>query len=211
MKNAGVVAEDAPSPRITHALPSSSPSSAQRCRDFCARSSTSSTHADLNGPPPPVRGRFYVFVDECHRTQGGDMNTQMKRWLEGAIFIGFTGTPLLRKDRQTTAARFRRHLHTHLQVPRGRGGQQVILDLKLRGARRAAGITSPQAIEAYFEKKTNALNNFQKAVVRKRWATMQELMSAVERKQIPRIPSTDSLEDFDLKPRLNNDRGTAIL
>src|ERR1017187_10674530 len=55
--------------------------------------------ADLNGPPPPIHGRFYVFVDECHRTQGGDMNKQMKRWLENAIFIGFTGTPLLRKDK----------------------------------------------------------------------------------------------------------------
>ena len=54
--------------------------------------------ADLKGEPPPVTGRFYVFVDECHRTQGGDMNKQMKRWLEGAIFVGFTGTPLLRKD-----------------------------------------------------------------------------------------------------------------
>ena len=43
-----------------------------------------------------------MFVDECHRTQGGDMNKQMKRWLENAIFIGFTGTPLLRKDKQTT-------------------------------------------------------------------------------------------------------------
>ena len=30
------------------------------------------------------------------------MNEQMKRWLENAIFIGFTGTPLLRKDKQTT-------------------------------------------------------------------------------------------------------------
>ena len=58
--------------------------------------------ADLKGEPPPIHGRFYVFVDECHRTQGGDMNTQMKRWLAHAIFIGFTGTPLLRKDKQMT-------------------------------------------------------------------------------------------------------------
>ena len=34
--------------------------------------------------------------------KGGDMNKQMKRWLENAIFIGFTGTPLLRRDRQMT-------------------------------------------------------------------------------------------------------------
>ena len=50
------------------------------------------------------------------------MNKQMKRWLGNAIFIGFTGTPLLRKDKQTTRGDFW-HLHPHLQVPRGRGGQ----------------------------------------------------------------------------------------
>ena len=69
-------------------------------------------------------------------------------------------------------------------------------------------ITSQTAIEAYFERKTKGLNNFQKAVLRKRWATMQELMSAAERKQ--RIIHS-IIEDFVLKPRLNNDRGTAIL
>lgn len=45
-------------------------------------------------------------------------------------------------------------------------------------------------------------------MLRKRWATMQELMSAAERKQ--RVIHS-ILEDFDLKPRLNDDRGTAIL
>ena len=45
-------------------------------------------------------------------------------------------------------------------------------------------------------------------MLRKRWATMEELMSAGERKQ--RILA-DIIEDFGLKPRLNNDRGTAIL
>ncbi|CUS37100.1 hypothetical protein COMA2_30076 [Candidatus Nitrospira nitrificans] len=69
-------------------------------------------------------------------------------------------------------------------------------------------ITSPKAIEAYFEQKTKTLNNFQKAIIRKRWATMEELMSAEERKA--RIAAS-IIHDFDTKPRLNNDRGTAIL
>src|SRR5205085_558877 len=51
-------------------------------------------------------------------------------------------------------------------------------------------------------------NNFQKAVLRKRWANLETLMSAGERKQ--RIIHS-IIEDFDLKQRLNNDRGTAIL
>ena len=162
--------------------------------------------ADLKGPPPPVHGRFYVFVDECHRTQGGDMNKQMKRWLEGAIFIGFTGTPLLRKDKQMTRDVFGTYIHTykfHEGVADG-----VILDLKYEARDVPQRLTSQKAIDAWFEQKTKGLNNFQKAVLRKRWATMEELMSAGERKQ--RIIA-DIIEDFSLKPRLNNDRGTAIL
>ncbi|MGE0864016.1 MAG: restriction endonuclease subunit R, partial [Vicinamibacterales bacterium] len=162
--------------------------------------------ADLAGPPPPVQGRFYVFVDECHRSQGGDMNRQMKRWLEAAIFVGFTGTPLLRKDKPMTRDIFGTYIHTykfHQGVADG-----VVLDLKYEARDVPQRLTSPQKIDDWFERKTRGLNNFQKAVLRKRWATMEELMSAGERKQ--RIIAS-IIEDFSLKPRLNNDRGTAIL
>jgi type I restriction enzyme, R subunit len=205
MKNAGAVAADAPNPRITTRAEFVAKLGATLPRLLCALIHKFDP-ADLKGDPPPIHGRFYVFVDECHRTQGGDMNTQMKRWLAGAIFIGFTGTPLLRKDRQTTREVFGTYIHTykfHEAV-----ADKVVLDLKYEARDVPQRITSPAAIEAYFEKKTKALNNFQKAVLRKRWATMQELMSAGERKQ--RIIHS-ILEDFDLKPRLNNDRGTAIL
>ena len=84
----------------------------------------------------------------------------------------------------------------------------VILDLKYEARDVPQRLTSQAAIDKWFEQKTKGLNNFQKAVLRKRWATMEELMSAGERKQ--RIIA-DIIEDFSLKPRLNNDRGTAIL
>ena len=84
----------------------------------------------------------------------------------------------------------------------------VILDLKYEARDVPQRLTSQAAIDNWFERKTRNLNNFQKAVLRKRWATMEELMSAGERKQ--RIIAS-IIEDFSLKPRLNNDRGTAIL
>ena len=205
MINAGVIGENSPSPRITSRAEFVAKLGATMPRLLCALIHKFDP-SDLQGPPPHVHGRFYVFVDECHRTQGGDMNKQMKRWLENAIFIGFTGTPLLRKDRQTTREVFGTYIHTykfHQGVADG-----VILDLKYEARDVPQRLTSPQAIEAYFEQKTKTLNNFQKAVLRKRWATMEELMSAGERKQ--RIIHS-IIEDFSLKPRLNNDRGTAIL
>jgi type I restriction enzyme R subunit len=204
MKNAGVVGEDSPSPRITSRAEFVQKRGATTPRLLCAL--IHKFDLDLEGTPPPIHGRFYVFVDECHRTQGGDMNKQMKRWLENAIFIGFTGTPLLRKDKQTTREVFGTYIHTY-KFHEG-VADKVILDLKYEARDVPQRLTSPKAIDAWFEQKTKGLNGFQRAVLRKRWATMEELMSAGERKQ--RIIA-NIIEDFTLKPRLNNDRGTAIL
>jgi type I restriction enzyme R subunit len=205
MKNAGVIGAESPSPRIT-----SRAEFVEKLRSPTSRLLCALIHkfdvADLKGDPPPVSGHFYVFVDECHRTQGGDMNRQMKRWLAGAIFIGFTGTPLLRRDKLMTRDVFGTYIHTykfHEGVADG-----VILDLKYEARDVPQRLTSQTAIDAWFERKTKGLNNFQKAMVRKTWATLEKLMSAGERKQ--RIIA-DIIEDFSLKPRLNNDRGTAIL
>ena len=205
MKNAGVIGAESPSPRITSRAEFVEKLGSRTPRLLCALLHKFDA-ADLTGPPPPVNGRFYVFVDECHRTQGGDMNKQMKRWLTGAIFIGFTGTPLLRKDKLMTRDVFGTYIHTykfHEGVADG-----VILDLKYEARDVPQRLTTRAAIDQWFEQKTRGLNNFQKALVRKRWATMEELMSAGERKQ--RIIA-DIIEDFSLKPRLNSDRGTAIL
>ena len=205
MKNAGVIGPDAASPRITTRAQFVENLGATTPRLLCALINKFDP-ADLEGDPPPVSGRFYVFVDECHRTQGGDMNRQMKRWLEKAIFIGFTGTPLLRKDKRMTRDVFGTYIHTY-KFHEG-VADRVILDLKYEARDVPQRLTSQAAIDQWFEQKTRVLNNFQKAVLRKHWATMERLMSAGERKQ--RIIA-DIIEDFSLKPRLNNDRGTAIL
>jgi type I restriction enzyme R subunit len=207
MKNAGVIGENSPAPRILNRAEFIAKLSAPAPRLLCALIHKFDP-ADLEGEPPPVHGRFYVFVDECHRTQGGDMNKQMKRWLANAIFIGFTGTPLLKKDaaKLRTQDIFGTYIHTykfHEAV-----ADKVVLDLKYEARDVPQRLTSPKDIEDYFARKTKALNNFQKAVIRKRWATMEELMSAEERKA--RIGAS-IIHDFDTKPRLNDDRGTAIL
>ena len=205
MRNAGVIGADSPSPRITSRADFVEKLGAATPRLLCALIHKFDA-ADLKGPPPPVQGRFYVFVDECHRTQGGDMNKQMKRWLADAVFIGFTGTPLLRRDKQMTRDVFGTYIHTykfHQAV-----ADKVVLDLKYEARDVPQRLLSQRAIDAWFEQKTKNLNRYQKSVLRGRWATLEKLMSAGERKQ--RIIA-NIIEDFSLKPRLNNDRGTAIL
>jgi type I restriction enzyme R subunit len=205
MQNAGVVGNDSPSPRIKTRA-----EFVQKLGDSLPRLLCALIHkfdpADLEGEPPRVHGQFYVFVDEAHRTQGGDMHRQMKRWLPGAIFIGFTGTPLLRRDRKTTREVFGTYIHTY-RFPEA-VADKVVLDLKYEARDVPQRLTSRAALDAWFESKTRALNKFQKAVIRARWATMEELQSSQERKQ--RIIAS-IVEDFELKPRLNNDRGTALL
>ena len=135
---------------------------------------------DLTGLLPSAHGRFYVFVDEAHRTQGGDMNKQMKRWLGDAIFIGFTGTPLLRKDKQTTHDVFGTYIHTY-KFPQA-VADKVVLDLRYEAREVPQELGSKEKIEDYFAKKTKHLNNYQKAALRKRWASMEEVLSSGERK-----------------------------
>lgn len=205
MRNAGVIGEHSPSPGISSRQQFIDKLGATTPRLLCALIHKFDV-ADLEGPPPPVHGRFYVFVDECHRTQGGAMNRQMKRWLAGAIFSGFTGTPLLRRDKQMTRDVFGTYIHTykfHQAV-----ADHVVLDLKYEARNIAQRLTSQRAIDQWFEQKTKNLNQFQKAILRKRWATMEQLMSAEGRK---REIIAQIIADFALKPRLNNDRGTALL
>ena len=205
MRNAGVIGADAGSPLISSRAEFVTKLGTPSPRLLCALLHKFDT-SDLTGTPPPVHGQFYVLVDECHRTQGGDMNRQMKRWLPNAIFIGFTGTPLLRKDKQTTREVFGTFIHTykfHEAVEDG-----VVLDLTYEARDTEQKLVVRDAVDDWFEEKTKGLNNFQKAVLRKRWANLEELMSSQERKQ--RIIA-DIIKDFGVKPRLNNDRGTAIL
>jgi type I restriction enzyme R subunit len=205
MKNAGVISADAPSPRITSRRELVDMLSQPAPRLMCALIHKFDA-ADLKGDPPPVHGRFYVFVDECHRTQGGDMNKQMKRWLSSAVFIGFTGTPLLRKDKQTTRDVFGSYIHTykfHQAV-----ADKVVLDLKYEARTVPQQLTNKKAVDDWFETKTRGLNNYKKSELRRHWATMESLMSSGGRKD--RIIH-DINHDFGTKPRLDNNRGTAIL
>ena len=205
MKNSGVIGADSPSPRITSRRELVDMLAQPSPRLLCALIHKFDA-ADLKGDPPPVNGRFYVFVDECHRTQGGDMNKQMKRWLSQAVFIGFTGTPLLRKDKQTTRDVFGTYIHTykfHQAVE-----DKVVLDLKYEARTVPQQLTNKKAVDDWFETKTRGLNNYKKSELRRHWATMESLMSAGERKG--RIVA-DIIHDFGVKPRLDNNRGTAIL
>ena len=75
-----------------------------------------------------AKGDIFVFVDECHRTHTGDLHEAMKALLPGAMFIGFTGTPLLKKDKKKSLEVFGPYIHTYKYDEAVRDG--VVLDLR---------------------------------------------------------------------------------
>ncbi len=68
---------------------------------------------ELKAQPSQPVGEVFVFVDECHRTQSGKLHRTMKAMMPDAVFIGFTGTPLLKKDKKTTLEVFGGYIHTY--------------------------------------------------------------------------------------------------
>jgi type I restriction enzyme R subunit len=161
---------------------------------------------ELKSQPSQAVGELFLFVDECHRTQGGKLHKTMKAMLPNAIFIGFTGTPLLKKDKQTSLEVFGKYIHTYKFNEAVE--DEVVLDLVYEARDIDQRITSPQRIDAWFDSKTKGLNDFQKAELRKKWGTMQKVLSS--RSRMEKVVS-DIIFDFNVKSRLISERGNAIL
>ncbi|WP_313530744.1 type I restriction endonuclease subunit R [Anaerotignum sp.] len=158
------------------------------------------------------KGDFYVFVDECHRTQSGKLHQAMSAILPDAIFIGFTGTPLLsRKEMQKRGIKssieiFGRYIHTYKFNEAV--ADKVILDLRYEARDIPQEIPSTEKVDAWFEAKTKGLTDLAKARLKKRWGTLKEVYSSRDR--LSKIV-VDIIEDMEIKDRLNTGRGNAIL
>lgn len=161
---------------------------------------------ELESQPSQTVGEIFVFVDECHRTQSGKLHRVMKAMMPSAVFIGFTGTPLLKKDKQTSLEVFGGYIHTYKFSEAVE--DEVVLDLVYEARDIDQRLGSEDKIDAWFDAKTRGLNDWQKDELKKQWGTMQNVLSS--RSRMDRVVS-DIIFDFNVKPRLNNNRGTAML
>ncbi len=158
--------------------------------------------------PPDFRakGDVYVFVDECHRTQSGELHKAMKAILPNAMFIGFTGTPLLKADKATSLEVFGTYIHTYKFDEAVRDG--VVLDLRYEARDIDQYITSQKKIDEWFEAKTKGLTDLAKAQLKQKWGTMQRVLSS--RSRLEQIVS-DIMLDMEKKDRLMSGHGNAML
>ncbi|MEL7146920.1 MAG: HsdR family type I site-specific deoxyribonuclease, partial [Bacteroidota bacterium] len=161
---------------------------------------------ELKHSPPQTVGELFVFVDECHRTQSGKLHTTMKAIMPTAVFLGFTGTPLLKKDKKTSLEVFGKYIHTY-KFNEG-VADEVILDLQYEARDVDQRITSTKNIDEWFDIVTEELNDFQKMELKKKWGTMQKVLSS--RSRMEKIVN-DIVIDFRKMPRLSSQRGNAIL
>ena len=160
-----------------------------------------------NLPPDfKAKGDIYVFVDECHRTQSGELHKAMKAILPNALFIGFTGTPLLKADKQKSIEIFGKYIHTYKFDEAVR--DKVVLDLRYEARDIDQSITSPAKIDQWFDSKTKGLNDVALAQLKKKWGSMQKVLSSKSR--LEKIVA-DILMDMETKDRLQSGRGNAML
>jgi type I restriction enzyme R subunit len=156
--------------------------------------------------PSQTVGDVFVFVDECHRTQSGKLHKVMNALMPNAVFIGFTGTPLLKADRETSLEVFGGYIHTYKFSEAVE--DEVVLDLMYEARDIDQTLGSREKIDGWFEAKTKGLNDWQKDELKKRWGTMQQVLSS--RSRMERIVS-DVVFDFSVKPRLSSEKGNALL
>ena len=153
-----------------------------------------------------AKGDIYVFVDECHRTQSGKLHKAMKEILPNSVFIGFTGTPLLREDKKKSKEIFGEYIHTYKYSEAVT--DNVVLDLHYESRDIPQEVTNQAKIDEWFEAKTRGLMPRAKAKLKQLWGNLQTLYSSKTR--LEKI-ACDIIFDFNTKSRLEEGNGNALL
>lgn len=153
-----------------------------------------------------AKGELFVFVDECHRTQSGKLHGAMMKILPNAMFIGFTGTPLLKADKQKSIEVFGTYIHTYKFDEAVRDG--VVLDLRYEARDIDQNLSSPKKVDQWFEAKTRGLSDLARAQLKQKWGTLRKVLSSQSRLE---IIVADILLDMETRDRLMSGRGNAML
>ncbi|OOC22025.1 restriction endonuclease subunit R [Helicobacter pylori] len=161
---------------------------------------------DDNDLKQPVLKEWVVLVDECHRTQSGKLHKAMKSLLPNAIFIAFSGTPLLKQDKKTSQEVFGNYIHCYKFNEAV--SDRVVLDLNYEARSVDQYVSSPEKLDEYFELKTQGLNEAAKTELKKKWVNLQKVFSTKNRlKDIVQ----DIVLDMAKLPRLRSEKGNAML
>ena len=120
---------------------------------------------------------IFVLVDESHRTQYGELHIKMKKVFPNACYLGFTGTPLMKKEKNTMI-RFGKLIHKYTIADGVR--DKAIVPLLYEGKMVEQSVNQ-KAIDHRLEMITRNLNDKQKEEVKQRWSKYEKLASSEQR------------------------------
>lgn len=125
----------------------------------------------------------FVLVDESHRTQGGDLHNAMKNVLPLACYLGFTGTPLLKKDKEKNSfIKFGGEIHRYTIDDAVKDG--AVLPLLYEGRFVDQEVLSPEGLERKFNMITRELSDEAKRDLQHKWARFQKVASSEQRLEL---------------------------
>lgn len=153
-----------------------------------------------------AKGKIIAFIDECHRTNSGKLHEAVRAIMPDALLIGFTGTPLLKKDKMTSVETFGTYIHTYKFNEGVEDG--VVLDLRYEARDVDQNISNKDKVDTWFDIKTKDLTDRAKIKLKQSWTSINKLYSSKQR--LEKIAG-DIIFDMSTKARLKNDRGTAML
>ncbi len=115
----------------------------------------------------------FVLVDESHRSNYGLMATKMRSVFPNACYIGFTGTPLMKREKNTMA-KFGRLIHKYTIQDGVEDGAIVPLIYEGRFVEQKV---DEENIDLWFKQTTKRLTDAQKEDLRKKWSSIRRLTS----------------------------------
>lgn len=127
----------------------------------------------------PVKSKdIFVLIDESHRTQYGELNIKMKKVFPNACYLGFTGTPLMKKDKLTVSKFGGRMIHKYTIKDGVDDGAIVSL---LYEGRLVEQTVNRAAIDKRIEMITRNLNDKQSEMLKAKWSNFEAIASSEQR------------------------------
>jgi len=120
---------------------------------------------------------IFVLVDESHRTQYGELNIKMKNVFPNACYLGFTGTPLMKKEKNTMI-KFGKLIHQYT-IADG-VADKTIVPLLYEG-KMVEQTVNRKAIDQRLDMITRNLNEKQKEEVKQKWSRFGKIASSDQR------------------------------
>ncbi|WP_149707947.1 type I restriction endonuclease subunit R [Campylobacter concisus] len=126
-------------------------------------------------------GDIFVLVDESHRTQGGDLHKAMKKALPLACYIGFTGTPLLKREKNSFA-KFGGEIHRYTIDDAVKDG--AVLPLLYEGRYVGQEVLDPDGLTRKFDLISRELGDEAKRDLQQKWARFERVASSEQRLEL---------------------------